>query len=169
MFCDFKMLQIVCCLHYQRNMKYPCPFCLFDSYSPDRYNKEVWPSRTLFELQSFGVIHIPLISTDDIILPVLHIKLGLFKQFVKWMDKTIEAYLSVRKSLISPILPSFLTSFCHGKNTLKSILMVFKVVLVKSNVAVEIKRNAVLQDTDGLQSMGTNFSPKIHYHILRNW
>ena len=54
----------------------------------DYYNREIWPSTTSFELQSFGAIHIPPFSTGDIILPVLHIELGLFKQFVKWMDKT---------------------------------------------------------------------------------
>ena len=130
------MLQILCGLLFRGNMKYPCPFCLFDSYSSDRYNKEVWPSRTSFELQSFGVIRTPLISPDDIILPVLHIKLGLFKQFVKWMDKTTKAFEKIisffskivtRKNSKWHICRSanrlshrfyrvFLTSSCHGKN-----------------------------------------------------
>ena len=52
----------------------------------------------------------------------------------------------------------FLTSTCQGKNY----SWINKVILVKSNVDVEIKRNAVLQAIDGLQSMGANFSPKMH-------
>jgi hypothetical protein len=35
-----------------------------------------------------NIIHEPLISRENIILPPLHIKLGLIKQFVKALDKS---------------------------------------------------------------------------------
>jgi len=72
--CDFKMLQILCGLKYKGNMKYPCIFCLFDSYSISRYTISNWPSRTSFQIGEFGVINRPLIPRENVILPSLHIK-----------------------------------------------------------------------------------------------
>jgi hypothetical protein len=39
-------------------------------------------------VEQANIIHEPLISRENIILPPLHIKLGLIKQFVKALDKS---------------------------------------------------------------------------------
>lgn len=43
-----------------------------------------------------NVIHEPLVDKDNIILPPLHIKLGLMKNFVKGLDTTSEAFTYLR-------------------------------------------------------------------------
>ena len=43
-----------------------------------------------------NVLNIPLVKTDDIILPLLHLKLGYMKQFVKRLDKNSQAFLQLK-------------------------------------------------------------------------
>lgn len=69
--------------------KFPCYLCLWDSR--DRKNhfvKKNWPPRTSFTPGSQNVIHESLVDPSKILIPPLHIKLGLMKQFVKALDKS---------------------------------------------------------------------------------
>lgn len=69
--------------------KFPCYLCLWDSR--DRENhfvKKNWPTRTSFTPGSRNVIHESLVDPSKILIPPLHIKLGLMKQFVKALDKS---------------------------------------------------------------------------------
>lgn len=69
-------------------VKFPCFLCLWDSRADDQHwQKKGWPVRDELLLGQRNVINQPLVSRDHIILPPLHIKLGLMKQFVKALNK----------------------------------------------------------------------------------
>lgn len=68
--------------------KFPCFLCLWDSRAKnDHWVKKTWPLRTALVVGQKNVINEPLVTRDKIILPPLHIKLGLMKQFVKALNK----------------------------------------------------------------------------------
>ena len=85
--CDLKVIGMVMGLQ-QGFTKYCCFQCLWDSRdTANHYRKKNWPMRTTFQHLSFT----PLVNRDKILLPPLHIKLGLMKTFVKTMGKTDSA------------------------------------------------------------------------------
>ena len=49
--------------------------------------KDDWPAREDLAVGDKNIINEALVNRDRIILPPLHIKLGLMKQFVKALDK----------------------------------------------------------------------------------
>lgn len=73
--------------------KYCCFLCLWDSRArSEHYSRKYWPLRDTAHPGVNNVSNLPLINRDKIILPPLHIKLGLFKQFVKAMDHSLPAF-----------------------------------------------------------------------------
>jgi len=65
-------------------VRYPCFLCLWDSRAADqRWQRKDWPVREQFVVGENNVINEPLVDRVRILLPPLHIKLGLMKQFVK--------------------------------------------------------------------------------------
>ena len=79
-------------------MKYPCFLCLWDSRADDlHYVKKDWPERTEFVPGSHSIKQLPLVDPKNILLPPLHIKLGLMKNFVKALDKDGEAFKYLAK------------------------------------------------------------------------
>ena len=69
--------------------KYPCFICLWDSRArDDHWVKKEWPPRDSMRVGEANVINEPLVAREKIILPPLHIKLGLMKQFVKALPVT---------------------------------------------------------------------------------
>lgn len=83
---DFKMINILLGLQ-PGNIKYPCYICLWDSRSRDQhYSKKEWEKRSKWEVGSENVVCESLVNRSKILLPPLHIKLGLIKQFVKALD-----------------------------------------------------------------------------------
>ena len=60
------------------------------------YKKEHYPMRLEIEAGQHNDINVPLIPANKIILPFLHIKLGLFKKFVKALDKESEVFNLLR-------------------------------------------------------------------------
>lgn len=73
--------------------KYPCFLCLWDSRAKkEHWIRKEWPSRKNLTVGNPNVIHEPLISREKIILPPLHIKLGLMKQFVKALDQNGDCF-----------------------------------------------------------------------------
>ena len=89
---DLKVLSIL--LGQQGgNTKYPCFLCLWDSRAKqDYWIKREWPSREVFIQGEKNIKNIPLVIREKILLPPLHIKLGLMKQFVKALDKEGECF-----------------------------------------------------------------------------
>ncbi|KAI6650636.1 hypothetical protein LOD99_7686 [Oopsacas minuta] len=68
--------------------KYPCFVCLWDSRArKDHWINKVWPLRTDLTVEEANILYELLVPREKIILPPLHIKLGLMKQFVKSLDK----------------------------------------------------------------------------------
>ena len=68
--------------------KYPCFLCMWDSRARDKHwTQKVWPPREEFKVGEKNIKHQPLVDPRKVLLPPLHIKLGLMKQFVKALDK----------------------------------------------------------------------------------
>ena len=68
--------------------KYPCFICLWDSRAKDEHwLRREWPLRETMTVGQKNVIAEPLVDRNKIILPPLHIKLGIMKQFVKALKK----------------------------------------------------------------------------------
>ena len=83
-------LKIICILLGQQSdyTKFPCFLCLWDSRAKsEHYSKQSWPARTKLSVGEKNIIHDPLVDPLKILLPPLHIKLGLMKQFVRALDK----------------------------------------------------------------------------------
>ena len=78
--------------------KYMCFLCLWDSQADKHhYSTTEWPSCTNFNPGKFNVQYIPLVEPSKVFLPPLHIKLGLFKNFVKAMDMEGEGFKYIGK------------------------------------------------------------------------
>ena len=65
--------------------KYCCFLCLWDSRARNKHyiEKTIEKKRIEEEEGQHNVVALPLVPQNKIILPPMHIKLGLFKQFVK--------------------------------------------------------------------------------------
>ena len=64
--------------------KYLCFKCLWDGRDrKHHYTKHKWPERNSLEAGEYNVINNPLVDPKKVLLPPLHIKLGIMKQFVK--------------------------------------------------------------------------------------
>lgn len=69
--------------------KYPCFLCEWDSRARDQHwTKKIWPNRRHLEPGSKNIVRVSLVDPKKILLPPLHIKMGLMKQFVKALTKT---------------------------------------------------------------------------------
>lgn len=72
--------------------KYCCFLCLWDSRATaSHYKVKEWPQRDQFIPGQANVKNIPLVDPKKVLLPPLHIKLGLMKNFVKALDKDGDA------------------------------------------------------------------------------
>ena len=79
--------------------KHSCFLCYWDSRAIDQHwVKKDWPAREDLALGNKNIINEPLINRDRIILPPLHIKLGLMKQFVKAFDKDGDCFNYIAKT-----------------------------------------------------------------------
>ena len=65
-------------------MKYYCFLCYWDSRARDKhYTIKVWYERDSFEPGQRNAAEDPVLDTKNLILPPLHIKLGIVRNFVK--------------------------------------------------------------------------------------
>ena len=77
--------------------KYSCFLCLWNSRADgEHYEKIQWPLREELIPGRYNVIKEPLVSREKVLLPPLHIKLDLVKQFVKALDCEGEAFQEIR-------------------------------------------------------------------------
>ncbi|XP_049957523.1 uncharacterized protein LOC126474131 [Schistocerca serialis cubense] len=68
--------------------KHPCFICMWDSRAKhEHWKQKTWPPREHMAVGEANIINEPLVSRDKIVLPPLHIKLGLMKQFTKALDR----------------------------------------------------------------------------------
>ena len=93
---DFKMLAFL--LGQQGGYtKYFCFLCLWNSRADDQhYSRKQWPLREELTLGAHNVICQPLVLREEILLPTLHIKLGLAKQFMKALKSDSETFKHVQ-------------------------------------------------------------------------
>ena len=83
---DFKMLGVFLGLQ-SGYTKYFYFLCLWNSRADgEHYEKIHWPTWEELTPGMYNVIREPLVSQEKVLLPPLHIKLGLVKQFVKALD-----------------------------------------------------------------------------------
>lgn len=77
--------------------KYCCFICEWDSRDKERhFMTRNWQVRDRMEPGNKNVAHTPLVQRDKVLMPPLHIKLGLMKNFVKAMDNNSDAFLYLR-------------------------------------------------------------------------
>ena len=73
--------------------KYPCFLCLWDIRAKNgHWVHEQWPKRNEFTVGEKNIRNESLVPPDKLILPPLHIKLGLMKQYVKSLDNDGEYF-----------------------------------------------------------------------------
>ncbi|XP_067618040.1 uncharacterized protein [Eurosta solidaginis] len=78
--------------------KYCCFLCLWGSHAREtHYIQENWPPRAEYEPGAFNIANPPLVNPERVILPALHIKLGLMKNFVKALNKDAPSFQYLTK------------------------------------------------------------------------
>ena len=94
---DFKMIAFLLGLQ-GGYIKHSCFLCLWNSRADEQhYLVKNWPARKDLTPGSHNVLNSPLIERSKILLPPLHIKLGLGKQFVKSLKPTSRAFRHIRQ------------------------------------------------------------------------
>jgi len=74
--------------------KFPCYLCLWDSRDTMQpYQRRHWPLRAEFAIGKGNVKWEPLVRLCKVLMPPLHIKLGLMKQFVTALNKDSDAFM----------------------------------------------------------------------------
>ena len=93
---DFKMLGFLLGLQ-GGHTKYSCFLCSWNSRADGEHYKKIhWQTREELTQGMYNVIREPLISRKKVLLPPLHIKLGLVKQFVKALEFEGEVFQEIR-------------------------------------------------------------------------
>ena len=88
---DLKVISVILGQHGGYT-KFPCFLCEWDSRTKAKHwNQKVWPKRTL-KVGEKNVHFESLVDPKKVLLPPLHIKLGMMNQFVKALPKDGEAF-----------------------------------------------------------------------------
>jgi len=102
---DLKIICIVLSMQ-SGNIKYLYFLCLFDSRDrQNHYKKKEWTQRKSLKPGSANVIKEPLVEERKILLPSLHLKLGLMKQYVRALNKTGDCFQYIAKKM-PKLIPS---------------------------------------------------------------
>lgn len=90
---DFKIINILTGLQ-SGYTKYMCFLCLWDSRDSTNHYKAnyVWPRRQQHILGDKNVRHQTFVEKEKVLLPPLHIKLGLIKNFLNCLSHDSDAY-----------------------------------------------------------------------------
>ena len=89
---DLKMVNFL--LGQQRgHTKYSCFLCYWDSrVNEEHWASKEWPPRNTIKPGEKNIVNNPLVDWKNMILPPLHIKLGLMKQFFKALDRSGDCF-----------------------------------------------------------------------------
>jgi len=101
--CDLKVIALLLGLQLGFT-KYCCFICEWDSRARSfYYSRKDWPSRKSLEPGIMTVENQPLVEPSKILLPSMHFKLGLMKNFVKSInqEETVFTYLREKFSRLS--------------------------------------------------------------------
>jgi len=88
-------LKVLCMLLGQQpgNTKMPCFLCEWDSRArQEHWDKRDWPARTALVPGEKNIKSTCLVDPGKVLLPPLHIKLGLMKQYIKALDKDSDCF-----------------------------------------------------------------------------
>ena len=89
---DLKVIALLLGLQ-RRFTKYCCFFCEWDSRARSlQYSRKDWPARKSLEPGIMNVENQQLVEPSKILLPSMHVKLGLMKNFVKTMKQEEAAF-----------------------------------------------------------------------------
>ncbi|GFU53434.1 uncharacterized protein TNCV_3029391 [Trichonephila clavipes] len=162
--------------------EFPCFMCLWDSRDKQHYwSQKVWPVWEELKVGTKNMINTPLISRDPIILPPIHIKLGIMKQFVKALDKNGKCFnffsrkfpgLSIEKLKAGIFNGQQIRQLVKDSNFAKSITEVESkawnsFVLIMSNFLgkkrSDYRVELVESMLSNLKELGCNMSIKIHF------
>ena len=177
---DFKVIAILLGLQAGYT-KFCCFLCEWDSRSRDQhYIKRDWPVRQALVPGSKNVKHEQLVDSEKNLLPPLHIKLGLMKNFVKAMDKNGEGFqyiknkfprISEAKIKEGIFVGPDIRQLMNDKN-FESTLSVEELTAWKSftlvvtnflgNIKAENYRELVDNMLEAYKKLGCNMSLKIH-------
>lgn len=162
--------------------KYPCFLCLWDSRSKQQHwRQKYWPTREKMIVGDKNIANEALVPREKIVLPPLHIKLGLMKQFVKALNRDGEcfAYICSKMPNLSrdkiragvfdgPQIRQFMNDNDFDKsmteterNAWASFVQVIKNFLGNNKAPnyVQLVENML----DKFRDLGCNMSIKIHY------
>lgn len=114
--CDLKVVALLCDMQtgYTKNMCFLCFWetrykgniliffllkktCIYICIKGDQYIKHDWMPCNEFQLNQGNVILSPLVSAENILLPPLHIKLGMVKFFFKVVVKRPEVFACLQQ------------------------------------------------------------------------
>lgn len=89
---DFKVIAILTGLQLGYT-KHCCFICEWNSRDrASHFIKKEWPLRQAMETGKMNIKHEPLVESENILIPPLHIKLGLIKNFAKKLDRNGPAF-----------------------------------------------------------------------------
>lgn len=162
--------------------KYPCFYCLWDSRAKQQHwrNRD-WPVREMLEVGKQNVINPSLVPRDKIILPPLHIKLGLMKQFVKALDKNGQCFSYITRKFRSLSIEKIKAGIFDGPqiriliNDTNFSSSMTSLELLAWNSFVEVTKNflgnhkssnyseIVNNMLENFKNLGCNMSVKVHY------
>ncbi|CAK9816550.1 hypothetical protein ANTQUA_LOCUS8999 [Anthophora quadrimaculata] len=93
---DLKVVGMLCGMQGGYT-KYCCLLCFWDCRAREHhYKRKQWPERKNVTVGQDNIKYVPLIKKENVILPPLHIKLGLFKNFVTALNKENQAFAYLR-------------------------------------------------------------------------
>ncbi|KAJ8957397.1 hypothetical protein NQ318_004877 [Aromia moschata] len=162
--------------------KYPCFLCLWDSRDKTHHwVRKDWPLRENMDVGEKNVINDALVEREKIILPPLHIKLGLMKQFVKALDKDGPCfeYIGVKMPQLSteklkagifdgPQIRQLIKdpAFINSMNEVEREAWTSFVAVVENFLGKHKAENyveIVNKMLNSFKSLGCNMSIKVHY------
>lgn len=77
--------------------KHQCFLCNWEGRQTDKhYTDYQWKRRETYEVGKDSIVNEPLVRAEKIIIPPLHIKLGLIRNFVRAMDKNSAAFAHLK-------------------------------------------------------------------------
>ena len=94
---DFKMVAFLMGLQGGFT-KFPCYLCLWDSRNTAlHYHQRSWPLRSSCDIGAHNEKQTPLVNPKKVLMPLLHIKLGLIKQLVKKLNPEGDAFKHIQE------------------------------------------------------------------------
>ena len=129
-------------------MKYPCYLCLWDSLLDDQhYERQKWLLRQRLKSDLHNIQSPPLVEPNKTMLPPLHIKLGVIKNFVQAIDKEGSRFSFLQESSYN-YLKKLKAGIFDGPQIRE---------LMKDPILDKALSEAVMSTWQSLKSVVTNF------------